>query len=92
MTEYIVIVSRAWMNETGFGFNHYTDGERFAERADAIRHGFTLNESDDFNVGTVENGRLVAYGWMREDFDDDESLSVIERQLCLKARPWKESR
>lgn len=82
--EYIVVICRAWMNEHGHGFDYYSDMQRFADRQAAIRHGFTLGESDDFGIGTVVGKKLTAYGWMDRDFDDASALSEIARQLYLE--------
>jgi hypothetical protein len=85
MTEYIVIIARAWMRESGgYGVDYTSDLRRFTRRPDAIAHGFTLGESDDFNIGTVHGSRLVAVGWMCDDFDpDDADLPDHARQLGL---------
>lgn len=83
--EYIVIECRAWLNETGAGFHYTSDMERHDDRSMAISHGFTVAESDDFNIGTLEGGRLVAFGWMCRDFEDDD-LTEVARQLGLKGR------
>ena len=82
---YIVIQARAWMNERGYGFDYTSDLERFDDRSDAISHGFTLTDSDDFNIGTLDGDRLVAVGWMCKDFaPEDSALGAAARQLGLK--------
>ena len=82
--EYIVIIARAWMNEHGHGFDYYSDLRRFHDRGQAIAHGFSLDESDDFNVGTVRGNRLVGVGWMGDDFAaEDSDLPDHARQLGL---------
>ncbi len=90
MTEYIVIVQQAWMNDSGWGVNFNSDMVRFERRADAIKHGFAAEEHDDFNIGTLRNGRLVAFAWMDKDFGvvDGEphggyDLAAIARELGL---------
>lgn len=84
--QYIVIVSRPWMNETGHGWNHASDLVRFDERQHAIVHGYQLDVSDDFNIGTLRGGRLTAVGWMWDDFGpDDAGISEISAALGLKA-------
>ena len=42
---------------------------------------------DDFCIATLEDGRLVAYGWGMDDFapEDRDDLAEIARHLCLDA-------
>ena len=90
MTAYIVIVARAWMNETGHGFNYTSDLKRYHDRSEAIGHGFTLTDSDDFNIGTLDGDRLIAVGWMCKDFaPEDSALGATARQLGLKTAAAK---
>jgi hypothetical protein len=79
--QYIVIISRPWMNETGHGWNHTTDGQRFDTRDAAIAHGFTLDVSDDFNIGT-EDGKT----WLGGDFTVvhlPSQLEIVEGAGCI---------
>lgn len=94
-TEYIVVLQRAWMNDSGHGVNYSSDLARFPNRAAAIRHGFGSGESDDFNIATVKGGAIVAFGWMDKDFGDDEDgephggydLVEIARAIYLRGAP-----
>jgi hypothetical protein len=86
--QFIVVISRAWMNETGHGFNHSSDMKRFDDRTYAIAHGYALDDSDDFNVATLLGDTLVAVGWMWDDFPtEDAELPDIAAALDLKVRP-----
>lgn len=81
---YISILASAWMNESGSGINYDWDGETFQTRDAAIKHGLALRESDDFNVGVVENGKLVSLDWMSEVVDSDTAaLTEIAEQIGL---------
>jgi hypothetical protein len=67
-----------------------SDLRRFSRRRDAIQHGFNTSESDDFNIGTLHKGRLIALGWMDDDFgvvqgEDNGGYDIdeISRALCL---------
>ncbi|MEG7606691.1 antitoxin [Citrobacter braakii] len=62
--EYIVILQRAWANDSGCGVVYESDLLKFKERKEAISHGFRLRDSDDFNIGVVRNGSLVSLDWM----------------------------
>ena len=50
------------------------DGQRFDNREDAIQHGFTLDRSDDFNIGVLRNGKLVSLDWMVQTVDSEPAL------------------
>lgn len=83
-TEYIVICGQA----TGggpFRIEYSTDGERFPNRARAITHGFTKGRLDDFNIGVLEDGKLVSIDWMEETVEEIPAyLAVVSEQLGLK--------
>jgi len=64
------------------------DGQAFAQRADAISHGFTYGRSDDFNIGILDSepGALRAIEWMDETREQDPGeLRDANRQLGLVA-------
>lgn len=70
--EFIVICASAWVNENGFGIAYSWDGERFNNRNDAIRHGWEVRGSDDFNLAQTYGDDLIWFGWMDERIDEDE--------------------
>ncbi|EDJ8987646.1 antitoxin [Salmonella enterica subsp. diarizonae] len=61
---YIVIQQYLWCNESGHRIEYASDCVEFDKRDKAIKHGFKLQGSDDFNIGVIENGRLVSFDWM----------------------------
>lgn len=61
MQKFIVIQQRPWCNESGHGINYSSDLEIFDTRKEAVKNGFKITESDDFNIGVIENGRLVSF-------------------------------
>lgn len=73
--EFIVICTSAWMNKSGFGINYSWDGERFNNRDDAIRHGYAMRGSDDFNIGQTYGDNLVWFGWMDQRMDEPEETA-----------------
>jgi len=97
---YVVIVQRIEGNERiGFDAYYYSDLKYFTKRDAAIRHGAREFDSDDFNIGTIEDGRLVAFGWGDWDFggpghesEDDPhggyDLDEIARQTFIPGRGW----
>ena len=85
MREYIVVTGWAWANETGCGISYSADHTRFESRDEAIRHGFTMDRSDDFNIGVIDDGKLVSLDWMHELVDDNpETLAEISEELGLR--------
>lgn len=70
--EFIVICQSAWMNESGFGIHYGWDGARFNNRNDAIKHGWKLRDSDDFNIAQTYGDDLIWFGWMDQRIDEDE--------------------
>jgi hypothetical protein len=85
MTTTYMIVVQDVVNETGAWTTHYLGGPAFDKRADAIAQGIEELGHDDFNIATLDNGRLVAYGWGDDDFGPDAGydLGEIARQLGL---------
>lgn len=62
--KYIVILQRAWCNDSGSGIDYHSDLVEFDNRDKAIKHGFKLQDSDDFNIGVLTNGILTSFDWM----------------------------
>lgn len=81
---YIVIIQRAWCNESGHGINYYSDLTEFDNRKAAIDFGMELCGSDDFNIGVVESGRLISFDWMDKPIGETpETLALIADALGL---------
>lgn len=85
MTQYIVLMGQIVGGgerpfETVYGF----DGEKFKERAEAIRHGLRERGSDDFNIGVLERGKLVSLDWMEKPVETDPAeLAAIRKKIAL---------
>lgn len=64
--------------ETVYGF----DGKVYPTRQDAIRNGFIVRGSDDFNIGVIRDGKVVSLDWMDQVVDDGpEELAAINAQV-----------
>lgn len=86
--EFIVICQSAWCNANGIGINYSWDGKRFNNRADAIRHGFKLRGSDDFNIAQTYGDDLVWFGWMDQRIpEDEETMREIAEAIGLTFDP-----
>lgn len=86
MSKFIVIQQRLWCNESGYGIAYSSDLEEFDTRQEAIKNGFEITESDDFNVGVIEEGRLISFDWMEKPVDEnEETLSLIAESIGLEA-------
>lgn len=66
----------AWMNEHDCGF-HYSVLEQATSLPRAIKRGLATNGSDDFNIGVIRDGRMVAILWMERELN--EEAEVIHR-------------
>lgn len=91
-THLLIVCQKLWLNESGSGVDYIADGREFADRSEAIRWACDEHGHDDFNIATVREGRLVAFGYGMEDFpaDGDEphgghDLAEIARQIGVKA-------
>jgi hypothetical protein len=81
---FIVVMQQIVGNENGFYTTYSWDMERFERRGYAISHGFKTRGSDDFNIGTLLDDRLIAFGWMDEDAPEEKYDRLeIERQIDL---------
>ena len=86
MTQYIAILARAWCNDSGCGIEYSSSLQKHASRAEAIDEGYETCDSDDFNVGVIEDGKLVYLDWMEEVVESDpEQMAEISEQICLEA-------
>jgi hypothetical protein len=81
---YLPMQCQAWMNESGHGFHYSRLGEPTRHEA-AVKVGLRALGSDDFNIGVIRRGRLVAILWMGEVVDDDPALmDEIAGQVGLR--------
>lgn len=94
---YVVITQQIEGNtRSGFDAYFYSDLKLFDDGDQAMRYGLAQRGSDDFNIGTVLDGRLVAFGCDDWNFGDpghaeDEphggyDLAEIERQTYMRER------
>lgn len=85
-TEYIVLCGSIVGGgvEASFEAVYSFDGKRFAGHQHAIAHGFKIRGSDDFNIGVLEDGRLVCIKWMDQVVDDDDDvMRDISQQIGI---------
>jgi hypothetical protein len=68
-----------------FGIVYNFDHEYFTTKAKAIKHGFRIRGSDDFNVATVEGGKVTRLYWMDEEMSDVHDLQLINEQLAFSS-------
>jgi hypothetical protein len=83
--EYVLITANV-VGSGPFRVEHYLNGAGpFASQPEAQRVGFrTLDRSDDFNIGAIRHGRLVAILWMDEIVDDDSDVVAdIAREVGI---------
>jgi hypothetical protein len=86
--DFIVICQSAWMNDSGFGISYDWDGERFKTRAKAIKHGWRLRDSDDFNIAELRGDELIWFGWMDQRMDEgDATMAEIAEAIGCDYTP-----
>lgn len=56
--------------EQGFWFDYRWLSAELQTHAQAVREGFKVQGSDDFNIGAIRDGKLAAVLWMHEVCDD----------------------
>jgi hypothetical protein len=66
--------------QDGYGISYEWDGQRFATKAEAVKHGWEIRESDDFNVCSLRGNALTGFYWMDEDMNDSEGMGEICKQ------------
>lgn len=83
--KYIVILQRAWCNDSGSGINYHSDLIEFDKRDKAIKYGFKLQDSDDFNIGVLTNGVLTSFDWMAKPIaETKDSLARIANGIGIE--------
>lgn len=65
-----------WMNEHDHGERYYVL-DQATSLPRAIKRGLALNGSDDFNIGVIRDGRMVAVLWMEHVIDEEPE--VVDR-------------
>lgn len=62
-----------------------SDLEQFDTNKAAIKHGFEITGSDDFNIGRIVDGRLVEFLWMKKPLKtSDIELHEIADDIGLR--------
>lgn len=85
MTQYIAILARAWCNDSGCGIEYSSSLQKHYTRHEAIEEGYETCDSDDFNVGVIEDGKLVSLDWMDEVVESEpEQMDEISEQIFLE--------
>jgi hypothetical protein len=86
-TTHIVILRTITSADPTVGSEAFWDGKHYPTEESAITGGFNdygASRLDDFNVGRVQNGRLVWFGWMfRHELDSDRIR--VAQQIGLKS-------
>lgn len=79
MSAYVVICQSVVGGPgSGYAVSYDSDLREFATREAAISHGFKVRDSDDFNIGIVEGGVLVAFQWMHSPVHGHDLRAISE--------------
>lgn len=65
---------------SAWSISYEWDGQRFPTRQAAIKHGWEIRESDDFNVCSLKDNALTGFYWMNDDMNDPEGAAEVCRQ------------
>ncbi|VDS07536.1 hypothetical protein PARHAE_00713 [Paracoccus haematequi] len=86
--EFIVVCASVWCNDRGYGFGYGWDRKRFNNRNDAIKHGWKIRGSDDFNIGQTYGDDLIWFGWMdQRHYEDEDTMREIADAIGLTFDP-----
>jgi hypothetical protein len=84
MQKQFIVICAQIVGGGPFQTEYSFDGKRFDYRESAIRHGFELGRSDDFNIGVLKNGALVSLDWMFGIIDQDpDFMARISKEIFL---------
>lgn len=73
--QYFVVASQVVGNdEFGFHNEHHRASVNVGDLDKAIREGFRLSRLDDFNIGVIRDGQLVALLWMDQIVDNEPGV------------------
>ena len=70
----VICQSIVGSEEDGFHTRYDIDMDRFPTRKAAVKRGFTMDRSDDFNIGVWDGDKLVSLDWMEQIVDNDPDL------------------
>jgi hypothetical protein len=79
MTGWVALHGRIVGNPESWETVYRWNGEYYTAKELAIAAGCLEADSDDFNVGKVENGRLVWFGWMDEQHPTEDYPAVAKQ-------------
>lgn len=72
--KFIVVCQSVVGNVEGFTIDYAWNGEEFSSREEAIKQGFVIRESDDFNIAVLDDGRLTSFDWMDQVVEGEEDV------------------
>lgn len=84
MKKFIIIHCHAICNEFGSSIGHSSDLVQYDTKAEAVNIGYKQADSDDFNVGVLDDGFLVSLDWMGKVVTDrPQDMVRISENLGL---------
>lgn len=82
--KFIVVCQSVVGSSEGFTIDYDWNGEEFDSRQEAIKKGFVIRGSDDFNIAVLDGDRMTSFDWMDEVVDDEpDVLSEIAKAIGL---------
>jgi hypothetical protein len=79
MKTYMWVATQIVGNLENWTHDYSRHGEQFPSRRQALVDGYGGLDHDDFNIATIENGRVVAFGFGMDDFapEDCDNLDAV---------------
>jgi hypothetical protein len=79
MKMYMWVATQIVGNPADWSYDYSRHGEQFADRQRAIRDGWRQLGHDDFNIATIDGGKVVAFGFDMDDFkpEDCDDLDAV---------------
>ena len=83
-TTYMPVAAHYVGTVSNYGTCYDVLGPQQSSAGAAIRDGFQVHGSDDFNIAVIADGRLVEWRWMNDAIvEEDEVLAEIGRAIGL---------
>lgn len=92
LVEYIVVRPLIVVGSPVMGYSEpcESDLRRFAERKEAISHGFEQMGGDDFLIVTLVGGKVAAVGWVNDDRNPADPEEIARVAPVLRLGIWEE--
>lgn len=78
MKTYMWVATQIVGNPENWSHSYTNHGQQLTTRAAANRAGWKALDHDDFNIATIEDGKVIAFGWGMDDFSSEDCDDLDE--------------